>query len=62
MDLRDTAGRIYNEDYYTLLHTKFKGSGPCSFGDNVFFLCFSYSKSMETNNPRGVGPSMTLEI
>ena len=25
------AGRIYKEDHYTLLHTKYESSGPCGF-------------------------------
>ena len=31
MDTRGTVGRIYKEDHYTLLHTKYKSSGPCGF-------------------------------
>ena len=34
MDPRGTVGRIYKEDHYTLLKTKYERSGPC-----VFFLC-----------------------
>ena len=41
MDPRGTVGRIYIEDHYTLLHTKYESSGPCGFGE-VFFLCFSH--------------------
>ena len=43
MDPRDTVGRIYEEDHYTLLHTKYESSGPCGFGEEDFFLCFSQS-------------------
>ena len=32
-DSRGMVGRIYKEDHYTLLHTKYKSSGPCGFGD-----------------------------
>ena len=39
-DSRGMVGRIYEEDHYTLLHTKYKSSGPCGFRD--FFLRFSY--------------------
>ena len=47
-------GRIYKEDHYTLLHTKCESSGPCCFGgEDLFFLCFSHSKAMEANGPRG---------
>ena len=31
MDPRGTVGRIYKEDRYTLLHTKYESSGPCGF-------------------------------
>ena len=30
-DPRGMVGRIYKEDHYTLLHTKYKSSGPCGF-------------------------------
>ena len=33
--------RIYKEDHYTLLHTKYESSGPCGFGEEDF-LCFSH--------------------
>ena len=37
MDPRDTVGRIYEEDHYALLHTKYESSGPCGFGEEDFF-------------------------
>ena len=52
MDPRGTIGRIYKEDHYTLLPTKYENSGPCGFGED-FFLCFSHCKSMGANDPRG---------
>ena len=42
MNPRGTVGRIYKEDHYTLLHTKYESSGPCGFGEEDFVLCFSY--------------------
>ena len=30
-DPRGMVGRIYKEDHYTLLHTKYENSGPCGF-------------------------------
>ena len=45
MDPRGMVGRIYKEDHYTLLHTKYESSGPCGFGVKIF-LCFSHCKSM----------------
>ena len=40
MDPRGTLGRIYKEDHYTLLHTKYESSGPCGFGGEDFFKVF----------------------
>ena len=40
MDPRGMVGRIYKEDQYTLLHTKYKSSGPCGFGEEDFFYVF----------------------
>ena len=33
-------GRIYIEDHYTLLHTKYESFGPCGFGEEDFFYVF----------------------
>ena len=52
MDPRGTVSRIYEEDHYTLLHTKYESSGPCGFGEEDLFM-FSHCKSMGANNPRG---------
>ena len=42
-DPRDMVGRIYKEDHYILLHTKYECSGHCGFGGKLrFFLCFSH--------------------
>ena len=46
MDPRGTVGRIYKEDHYTLLHTKYESSGPCGFGEEDIFFLFSHCKSM----------------
>ena len=43
----------YNGDYQTLLHTKYRSSGPFGFREEDFFS-FSHCKSMETIYPRGV--------
>ena len=53
MDPRGTVGRIYKEEHYTLLQTKYESSGPCGFGEEDFFLCFSHCKSMAAYDPRG---------
>ena len=52
MDPKGMVGRIYKEDHYTLLHTKYESSGPCGFGEEDF-LCFSHCKSMGANDSRG---------
>ena len=40
MDPRGTAGRIYKEDHYILLQTKYESSGFCGFGEEYFFYIF----------------------
>ena len=35
---RGTVGRIYKEDHYILLHTKYESSGPCGFGEDFFMF------------------------
>ena len=37
---RGMLGRIYKDDHYTLLHTKYESSGPCGFGEEDFFMFF----------------------
>ena len=34
------VGKIYIEDLYTMLHTKYESSGPCGFGEGDFFYVF----------------------
>ena len=41
MDPRVTVGRIYKQDHYTLLHSKYESFGPCGFGEEDF-LMFSH--------------------
>ena len=40
MDPRGTVGRIYKEDHYTLIHTKYESSVSCGFGEKYFFMFF----------------------
>ena len=40
MDPRGTVGRIYKEDNYTMLQTKYESSGPCDFGEEDFFMFY----------------------
>ena len=39
-NLSSKLGRIYKEDHYTLLHTKYESSGSCCFGPEDFFYVF----------------------
>ena len=38
MDPRGTVGRIYKEEHYTLLQTKYESSRPCGFGEDFFMF------------------------
>ena len=49
---RGMIGIIYNGDYQTLLHTKYRSSGPSGFRED--FFSFSHCKSMESIKPWGV--------
>ena len=49
MDTRGTVGRIYKEEHYTLLQTKYESSGACGFGEEDFFYVFPMM-------PPGYGP------
>ena len=40
MDPRGMVGRIYKEDHYTLLKTKYESFGPCDFGEEDFLKFF----------------------
>ena len=51
MDPRGTVDRIYKEDHYTLLRTKYESSGPCGFLRRRIFI-FSHCMSMGANDPR----------
>ena len=54
MNPRGIIGRIYKEDHYTLLHTKYESSGPCGFGEEFFFYVFPIVSLWEmSNDPRG---------
>ena len=53
-DRRGMVGRIYKEDHYKLLHTKYESSGPYGFEEDFFFYVFpivslwALSVAMET--------------
>ena len=54
MDPRVTDGRIYIEDHYTLLHTKYESSGPCGFGE-VFYVLLMTPPGRGPYGPQGHG-------
>ena len=58
MDSRGTVGRIYKEDHYTLLLTKYESSGPCGFGEEDFFYVFPIVSLWELMTP-GAGLFLT---
>ena len=37
MDPRGAVGRVYKEDHYALLKTKYESFGPCGFGEVKVF-------------------------
>ena len=51
MDPRGTVSRIYKEEYYILLQTKYESSGPCGFGEEDSF----YVLPMTPPPPPGQG-------
>ena len=55
MDPRGTVGRIYKEDHYTLLQTKYESSGPCGFGEEEYFYVFPIVSLWELMTPEA-GP------
>ena len=58
MKPRGTVGRIYKEDHYMLLLTKYESSGPCGFGEEDFFYVFPIVSLWELMTP-GAGPFLT---
>ena len=51
MDPRGTVGRIYKEEHYTLLQTKYESSGHCGLEKKIFLSFF--------HDAPGVGPFLT---
>ena len=52
---RGMVGRIYKQDHYMLLHTKYESSGLCGFGEEDF-LCFPHDapRGGVRMDPRGM--------
>ena len=60
---RGMVGRIYKEDHYTLLHTKYKSSVPCGFGEEDFFFSYVFLMTPSGQGPyRPQGHGMTVSI
>ena len=57
-DPRGMVGRIYKEDHYKLLNTKYESSGPCGFGEEDFFYVFPIVGLWKIITP-GAGPFLT---
>ena len=53
MDPRGMVGRIYIEDHYILLQTKYESSGPCGFGEEDFFCVLSMTPPPPGQSPYG---------
>ena len=53
MDHRGTVGRIYKEDHYILLQTKYESSGPCGFGEDFFYVLPMTPPGVACMDPRG---------
>ena len=53
MDPRGTVGRIYIEEHYILLQTKYESSGPCGFREEDFFYVLPMTPPPP---PLGAGP------
>ena len=51
MDPKATVSRIYKEEHYTLLNTKYESSWPCGFGEEDS-ICFPHDAP-------GAGPVWT---
>ena len=54
LDPRVTIGRNYKGAYLTLLHTKYKSSGPHGFREDFFFAFFPIISLWRPMTPRGV--------
>ena len=55
MDPRGTVGRIYTEDHYALLHTKYEISGLCGFGEDFVYVFTMTPPGQGSYGPQGHG-------
>ena len=61
MDPRGTVGRIYKEEHYTLLQTKYESSGPCGFGEEDLYVFPMTAPGGARMDPRGTVGRMYKE-
>ena len=55
MNPRGTVGRIYKEEHYTLLQTKYESSGPCGFREEDFYVFPMTPQGRGPYGPQGHG-------
>ena len=55
MDPRGTVGRIYKEEHYILLQTKYDGSGLCGFGEDFYYVLPMIPPGRGPYGPQGHG-------
>ena len=55
MNPRGTVGRIYKEEHYTLLQTKYESSGPCGFVEEDFYVFLMTPPGRGPYGPQGHG-------
>ena len=61
MGPRGTVGRIYKEEHYILLQTKYESSRPCGFGEEDFFYVLPMTPPPPGRGPRGTVGSIYKE-
>ena len=61
MDPRGTVGKIYKEEHYIMLQTKYESSGPCGFGEFFFVLPMTPPRGGAHIDPRGTVGSIYKE-
>ena len=60
-DPRDMIGRIYIEDHYTLLQTKYESFGSCGFGEDFLMFFPRRPRGRARMDPRGTVGRIYIE-
>ena len=55
MDPRGMVGRIFKEEHYILLQTKYESSGPCGFRKRFFYVLPMTPPGRGLYEPQGQG-------